>query len=491
MNKNLLYYGDNLDVLRRHVGDESVDLVYLDPPFNSNADYNMLFHEQDGTRTAAQIQAFTDTWEWNQESARAFEEVVEAGGDVSRTMRAFRTMVGESDMLAYISMMAPRLIELRRTLRPTGSLYLHCDPTASHYLKLLLDAVFGPDHFVNELVWHYRKWPTGKYAFQRNHDVLLFYARSPTRERTFNQLFMERAASTLKRFGKARIVSGRDEAGRRLPSQMAEDDSAGVRMDDVWDIGRVPPIKQLFPTEKPPRLLARVIAASSKPGDVVLDPFAGCGTAAVVAQSMNRRWIGIDITHVAVGLIKSRLVDSFGPSVMDEVRVIGEPVSVEDAAVLARDDPFQFQAWALGLVGARTAGETKKGADRGVDGRLYFHDEPAGGKTKQIIFSVKAGKLHATHVRDLLGVVKQEDVEIGVLVSFDEPTKPMRAWAAGAGFYESPWGRHPRIQLVTVRELLAGKEIDYPPSNVTFKQAEALQPLEAESYELPFGPDRG
>ena len=487
--KNLLYYGDNLDVLERHIAPESVDLVYLDPPFNSNADYNVLFQEKDGKRAAAQIQAFTDTWEWNQESARAYEQVVEAGGDVAQTMKAFRTMVDESDMLAYLSMMAPRLVALRRVLKPTGSLYLHCDPTASHYLKLLLDAVFGPDHFVNEIIWHYRKWPAGKYGFQRNHDVLLFYARTGTRDRTFNQLFMERAASTLKRFGRARIVSGHDEEGRRVPSQTGTEESLGVRMDDVWDIGRVPPIKQLFPTEKPPRLLARLIAASSNPGDVVLDPFAGCGTAAVVAQAMKRRWIGIDITHVAVGLIKSRLVDAFGPSVMDEVTIIGEPVSVEDAAVLAREDPFQFQAWALGLVGARQAGEPKKGADKGIDGRVYFHDEPTGGKTKQVIISVKAGKLKAEHVRDLAGVVKQEDADIGALISFEQPTKPMQAWAAGAGFYESPWGKHPRMQLVTVQELLEGKRLDYPPSNATFKQAEPLLPEEAESLPLPFGDD--
>ena len=285
---NTLYYGDNLDVLRRHVRGESVDLVYLDPPFNSNADYNVLFEEH-GEKATAQVRAFTDTWEWNTAASAAYQEMVELGGPVAETMRAFRTMLGATDMLAYLSMMAPRLVELRAVLKPTGSIFLHCDPTASHYLKLLMDAVFGHENFVNEIIWHYRKWPTGSYTFQRNHDVILFYSRTRTRDRTFNQLFMDRAPSTLKRFGKARIVSGHDDQGRRLPSQMAEGESAGVRMDDVWDIGRVPPIKQLFPTEKPPALLERIITAASKPGDVVLDPFCGCGTAVVVAQELVSR----------------------------------------------------------------------------------------------------------------------------------------------------------------------------------------------------------
>src|SRR3989338_211143 len=248
---NTLYYGDNLDILRRYVKDESVDLVYLDPPFKSNQDYNVLFAEQNGSRSAAQILAFEDTWQWDQTSAAAYHEIVESGGRVSKAMQSFFTSLGGNDMMAYLSMMAPRLVELKRVLSLEGSIYLHCDPTASHYLKLLMDAAFGPENFVNEIIWHYRKWPSGKYTFQRNHDSLLFYSRTQSRKRTFNQLYMERAASTLKRFGKARIISGHDEEGRRIPSEMSEEESAGVRQDDVWDIGRVPPIKQLFPTDKP------------------------------------------------------------------------------------------------------------------------------------------------------------------------------------------------------------------------------------------------
>lgn len=370
--------------------------------------------------------------------------------------------------------MAPRLIELRRVLKETGSIFLHCDPTSSHYLKMLMDAIFGPAQFVNEVIWHYRKWPSGKYTFQRNHDALLFYGRGNPQTRTFNQLFMERAASTLKRFGTSKIISGHDESGRRVPSQTTDEESEGVRQDDVWEISRVPPIKQLFPTEKPQALLDRVITGCSNKGDVVLDPFCGCGTAVVSAQALERQWIGIDITHLAVTLIKHRLQDCFGEKIKFDV--IGEPVSFPDAEDLAASDPYQFQWWALGLVGARPV-EQKKGADKGIDGRLYFHDDVKTAKTKQIIFSVKAGKVNVTHIRDLRGVIEREDAQIGVLLSLNKPTGPMKREAASAGFYDSPgWNKkYSKLQIITVKELLDGKPVEYPPSrqvNVTFKKAQ-------------------
>jgi DNA modification methylase len=484
---NYLYYGDNLPILRDYIGDESIDLIYLDPPFKSNQDYNVLFTEQDGARAAAQIMAFEDTWEWNQVSAATFEEMVERGGKVSQVMQAFWTFLGGNDMMAYLSMMAPRLIELQRVLKPTGSIYLHCDPTASHYLKLLMDAVFDPRNFQNEIVWHYRKWPSGKYTFQRNHDVVFFYSRSGDRDRTFNQLFMERAPSTLKRFGTAKIISGYDEDGNRVPSQMDSEDSEGVRMDDVWDIGRVPPIKQLYPTQKPQPLLDRIVTASSNEGDIVLDPFCGCGTAIISAHSLHRQWIGIDITHLAVGLIKHRLFDAFGSEATYEV--IGEPVSLPDAQQLASEAPFQFQAWALGLVHARTAASSKKGADQGVDGRLLFHDDPKPGNTKQIILSVKSGAIPPNHIRELRGVIDREKAAIGVLLTLREPTKPMRVEAASAGFYHSPLGsKHPKIQILTIESLLNGATIDapLPKVNVTFKRSQRVQKAKDRPRDLPF-----
>lgn len=484
---NLLAYGDNLDILSRYVKPESVDLVYLDPPFNSKADYNVIFRQSDGTRAEAQVKAFGDTWKWDDDAVESFERLVEGGGEVSRVMQAFRLMLKPSNrsMLAYLSMMGPRLVKLREVMKPSGSIFLHCDPTASHYLKLLMDSIFGPRAFVNEIVWHYRKWPTGRQAFQRNHDVLLFYARDTNTARTFNELYMDRAPSTLKRFGTAKIVSGHDETGKRLPSTVADHASEGVRLDDVWDIGRVPPVMQHFPTEKPMPLLARLIEATTKEGDVVLDPFCGCGTAVIAAERMGRRWIGIDVTHHATALIKHRLIAEWGPDIAKSYRVVGEPTTAEDAAVLAREDPYQFQAWALGLVGARDSGPIKKGGDEGVDGRLWFHDRP-GGTARQIVFSVKGGKLVPAFVRELRGTVQGEKAAIGVLITFDDPTPGMRAEAADAGTYESPkGGRYPKVQLRTVAELLAGRGIAYPPAVETYQRPTLFEPVDIPAEAKP------
>ena len=238
-----------------------------------------------------------------------------------------------------------------------------------------------------------------------------------------------------------------------------------------------------YPTQKPVALLERIIQASSNEGDVVLDPFCGCGTTIAAAQKLDRRWIGIDITQLAISLIRYRLGDSFGKDCRFEV--IGEPTSLPDATALAEQDPYQFQWWTLGLVKARPADE-KKGADRGIDGRRYFHDEK-GGKTKQIIFSVKAGHVTVSHIRDLVGVISREKAEIGAFLSLEPPTSPMRREAASAGFYKSPWGKHPRIQLLTIEDLLGGKSIDYPKdTDVTFKKAQRVRSRPAEKQkDLP------
>ncbi len=480
---NVLYYGDNLDVLRRHIRAESVDLIYLDPPFNSNANYNILFEEH-GEKSAAQVQAFTDTWTWDTDARADYEEIVEAGGRVAEAMRAFYTMLGGSDMMAYLARISLRLVELHRVLKPTGSLYLHCDPTASHYLKLLLDAIFGPKNFRNEIIWWYRKWSRGEHQFLRNHDVLLFYSKSS--ESTFNILRVPLAPSTLRRFGGKRQDFADESRTRKVTT---EEESAGGFRPDVWPISLLPAQaneRMGYPTQKPLALLRLVIEASSNPGDLVLDPFCGCGTSVDAAQELGRRWIGIDITHLAVGLIKHRLTGRYGPDIAKTYRVIGEPTTVDDARVLAKDDPFQFQAWALGLVGARIAGSDKKGGDKGIDGRLYFHDSSSG-PTRQIMFSVKAGHLVPNFVRDLRGVIEREKAEIGVLLSFEEPTDGMRSEAAEAGFYESPWGKHARLQLRTIRELLDGRSVDYPHvtgANVTHRRAARAGGDQPEALEL-------
>jgi len=487
VDENILYYGDNLDVLRRHIKDESVDLIYLDPPFKSNQDYNVLFAEQDGTRAAAQIKAFEDTWRWDRASARAYQQVVERGGKVSQAMQAFRLFLGDTDTLAYLSMMAPRLVELHRVLKPTGSIYLHCDPTASHYLKLLLDAIFGPRCFKNEIIWSYRRWPSPVKHFQRMHDVLLFYSKKPESPRTFNVEYEESSPSYLKRFKGHTQMLDPETKTRKIT---LEEQSKGLPRRDVWEISIIAGSKKErlgYPTQKPESLLERVIKASSNDGDVVLDPFCGCGTTIAVAQRLNRHWIGIDVTHLAITLIKHRLQDAFGDRA--SFRVIGEPVSIPDAQTLAQQDQYQFQWWALGLVGARPI-EQKKGADKGIDGRLYFHDEANGG-TKQIILSVKAGQTTVSQVRDLRGVIEREKAELGVLISMMEPTQPMRAEAAGAGFYVSAWSgkSYPRLQILTIAELFAGRGIDYPRygGNVTFKRAPRNRVSEEQTLYLPLG----
>lgn len=479
---NLLFYGDNLDVLRQHLKDETVDLIYLDPPFKSNQDYNVLFTEQNGTRSKAQIKAFEDTWRWDEEAAAAYRDVVESGGRVSQALQAFRTLLGESDMMAYLSMMAPRLVELRRVLKSTGSIYLHCDSTAGAHLRLLLDAVFGSENFRNEIIWAYKSGGATPKRFARKHDVLLFYAKSAS-TCGFNTLKEKSYNRGLKPYRFKGVQEYQDEIGWYTL----------VNMKDVWHIdmvGRTSRERLGYPTQKPEPLLERVIKASSNEGDTVLDPFCGCGTTITVAQGLKRQWIGIDITHLAITLIKHRLQDAFGNRVT--YKVIGEPVSLPDAETLAKADPYQFQWWALGLVGARPV-DQKKGADKGIDGRLYFHDEAdsAKAKTKQIILSVKAGHTTVSHLRDLRGVIEREGAEVGVLITMRSPTQPMRREAAAAGFYDSPWGtRHRRIQILTVRQLLGGKRIDYPPArqvNVTFKKAPKRNPTADETGFLPLG----
>lgn len=507
--RNHLYYGDNLDVLQRYVGDKSVDLVYLDPPFNSNANYNVLFAERDGSRAASQVEAFTDTWRWDQAAVRDYEKTVEQGGRVADALMAMRSFLGPSDMLAYLSMMAPRLVELRRVLKDSGSIYLHCDTSASSYLRVMMDAIFGPEHFQNEITWKRTTAHNDPKRYGRVQDRILFYSKGDTK--TFNFVGGELSPEQQARYkyedergrfraenltgagatksgtfewrgvfpganrhwalgidemerlyAEGRILLQRDGRPRKDGRKIYLDEAAPPRLQDLWtDIQMGPTDSQRlgYPTQKPLALLKRIIEVSSSPGDVVLDPFCGCGTAVDAAQRLGRRWIGIDITHLAVNLIKTRLRSAYGDGVSFDV--IGEPTDLEGAKDLASTDPYQFQWWALGLVGARPV-EQKKGADRGIDGRLLFHDE-IGGETKQVIFSVKAGHVTVAQLRDLRGVVEREKAAIGVLISMEAPTKNMRAEAADAGFYQGTWDRkYPRLQLLTIEDLLNERGVDMP-----------------------------
>lgn len=410
---NLLYYGDNLSVLREHTKDESVDLVYLDPPFKSNKDYNVLFAEH-GTKAAAQIKAFEDTWTWDEVAAKALWETVDKeGGRVAEALIAFQKFVPESDMLAYLAMMAPRLVELRRVLKPTGSIFLHCDPTASHYLKVLMDAVFEPQNFRNEIAWcYYGPGSPGVRQFLRKHDTVFWYSIGSSWTFNADDVRVAHASKTKANYKAGLIGSGFEGAPHLIHEK-------GKVPEDWWVIAIAPRGKEYlgYPTQKPIALLDRIVRAASNPGDLVLDPFCGCGTAIDAAQRLNRRWVGIDVTHLAIGLIKHRLQDTYGEKIASEYRVIGEPTDLDGAAQLAREDPWQFQAWALGLVGARTATSAKKGSDKGIDGRAYFRDDVSG-DVKQIILSVKAGKTGSGHVDQLRGVVEKEGAAIGALISF-------------------------------------------------------------------------
>ncbi len=525
---NQLYFGDNLSVLREHIPDESVDLIYLDPPFNSNATYNVLFEEKSGEDSAAQITAFDDTWHWDLVSEAAFREVVTQGPpQLADILQAMRSFLGQNDMMAYLTMMAQRLDELHRVLKPTGSIYLHCDSTAGHYLKLLLDAVFGKYQFRNHITWRRTSAHSDANRFGRNTDFIFYYSRSE--EWTWNQQYQEYEEEYKSRFRRkdpdGRLWQDYDLSAKGLTGGGYEYEYKGAR--SLWRVpletmqqldaegrlhftsrggirrkryldempGRpvqalwedIPPINSQarerlgYPSQKPEALLERVILASSNEGDVVLDPFCGCGTAVAVAERLNRRWIGIDITHLAVSLMQYRLRDSFG-SELSEYQLIGLPEDVASARALAteseHDGRYQFEYWALGLVDARPA-TGKKGADSGVDGYINFFDDNSG-VAKRIVIQVKSGHVNRGVIAALKGDMEREDAEIGILITLQEPTEPMRQEAVGVGFYEPqglPGNHYPKIQILTIEQLLEGAQADYPrfAAPQTFRRAPRRQ----------------
>ena len=516
--RNTLYYGDNLTVLR-DFPPECVDLVYLDPPFNSNHSYNVLFKEARGTESEAQIQAFEDTWRWGKEgvTAATYDEVVRRGDEVGRMLQAFVEALGHNDVTAYLTMMAPRLVELRRVLKPTGSIYLHCDPTASHYLKALMDSVFGVVNFRNEIVWR-RSHPKGL-AFTRfasNHDVILsyglgdrgawnpIYASNPRADEQYrlveegtgrryqltsllnpnpnrpNLTYEFKGVTRVWRWTRQRmeeadrhglIVVPRDGQGiPRLKRYL--DEQEGIPVGDVWDDVPIAAGRERlgYPTQKPEALLERIIGASSNEGDVVLDPFCGCGTAVVAAHRLGRHWLGIDITWLAVALMHNRLTTTFPGDFPDDVPVDGEPADEAAALALAERDKYQFQFWAVGKIGGTSrGGENRKGRDRGIDGVIAFPEvDPKKPKPtpdyKQVIISVKGGATGPAHVRELAGTVERENAAIGVLVITQAPTREMVREAASAGLYRSIWdgSTYPKLQILAAGELVQGERVRMP-----------------------------
>jgi site-specific DNA-methyltransferase (adenine-specific) len=523
---NTLYYGDNLNILREHIADASVDLIYLDPPFNSNRSYNVLFKEASGKSADAQITAFDDTWHWGPASEETLREIVNtAPAHVVEMMQAIVGFVGRNDVTAYLVMMAVRLIELHRVLKPTGSLYLHCDPTASHYLKVVMDAIFGTVNFRNEVIW---QRTTGKSLMSRklpsNHDVILAYQKSADASWNADAVFQpydlgnldaktatkytqrdpdgrlyqltdltnpnpDRPNLTYEFLGVTKVwrwTKGRMQAAydaglvvQPRPGAVPRykrylDEQRGKPLGDVWTdifpINSQAAERLGYPTQKPLALLERIIEASSNPGDVVLDPFCGCGTTVCAAQKLGRQWIGIDVTHLAIALMRQRLDDMFGATA--EYQVLGQPADVASAQALALADRYQFQMWALSLIKARPS-QDKKGADQGADGVLFIMDE-ARGKGKKVVVQVKSGHVNSSVIRDLAGVVERESAAMGLLVSLEAPTRPMEIDALSRGHYHSPgWNRdYPRIQIRTIAQLLDGQSFDYPQANVTLARAE-------------------
>ncbi len=533
--KNRLYYGDNLEILRsrEYFPDECVDLIYLDPPFNSNRNYNVLFKAESGADSEAQITAFEDTWHWGETAEATYRDlIVNAPEKVSTAIEALLNLIDRNQMMAYLVMMTARLVELRRVLKSTGSLYLHCDPTASHYLKIALDAIFGPTSFRNEVIWKRTSTHSDAKRLGRVHDVVLYYAKSQSV--TWNTVYRQLDESYVRAKYRYQDEDGRKwradnltatglagggytyewngvtrvwrcpiETMRRLESEnriyytrngVASykrylDESKGQPLNDVWT--DVFPINSQakerlgYPTQKPEALLERIIRMSTNEGDIVLDPFCGCGTAIAAAHKLGRKWIGIDITHLSIALQKYRLLDMFELESGEDYEVIGEPTTEQGTRELATDSAnegrYQFEWWALSLVGAKPVGgqagsrKGKKGADKGIDGIINFFEQDDKGKAKarKVIAQVKSGKVSAKEIRDLNWTVEREKAAIGVFITLELPTQPMIKEALAAGYYESEfWDKQYRkLQILSIRDLLGGDGVDMPPQHGTFKQA--------------------
>lgn len=535
MTPNTLYLGDNLTVMRSFP-DECVDLIYLDPPFNSKRDYNMVFRSDATPDNTAQVKAFADTWSF-EGGSDAYFELARLVEPVSFVLQGLRDAFGETALLGYLSVMALRLREMHRLLKPTGSLYLHCDPTASHYLKMVLDAIFTPPLFRSEIIWrryHSHGNVYGNYGHV--HDVLLFYTR--TSAFTWNQLhqpldpsyieqqFRYVESGTGRRYqaqnalnpnkdrpnltydwnGHTRVWKWTRERMQELHDQgrlhysstgyprlkQYLDESPGEKLQDIWDditsLSHSGAERLGYPTQKPLALLERIIAASSNPGDLVLDPFCGCGTAVAAAQKLGRKWIGIDITPLAISLIRKRMFEHFPEAFPDpkSITVEGLPLDVAGAQMLADQDRYAFENWALQLVGAAPSAK-KKGADRGIDGEFTWVDGK--GDVQRCIISVKSGNTSVAHVRDLVGTVQRERAAMGLLVTLHQPTGPMLNEAAGAGRYR-PEGLNTekefqRIQVVTIESLLDGPGPDLPRWRENpYKTARAIETVDQAGFDF-------
>ena len=471
-----LHFGNCLKVLTDH-HDDSIDLVYLDPPFNSKRDYNLVHHSSD-PESDAQSKAFSDTWQWGEEASKSFAKIQNGNNiPLAHAMASFRHLLQEGPTLAYLSMMAPILVEIRRVMKPTASVYLHCDPSASHYLKILMDSVFGGVNFRNEIAWCYGKWTNSATYFQRNHDIILFYSKMPVGY-TFNKIFGDTPSAHKTKGYHTNVIKGVTQlivydaikAADKIQEGKYDkivnsEDSSGAALSDWWEIPILNPASKErlgYPTQKPLALLERIVLASSNPDDVVLDPFCGSGTTLVAAHKHGRKAIGIDIHHRAIYVIRKRMADLFGSDFANAIHVHGDPTDIAGVRELT---PYDFEDWVRDNLGANSYVD-RKGNDKGIDAVLYMDVDA---KQRTIPISIKSGEhLVPDMVQSLAGVmeglrIRDYGGDIGVLVTAYPPTNGMIRMASGYGYYQ-PKGIGslednpiPRVQILTAMDILAGK----------------------------------
>ncbi len=464
-----LFFGDNLEILKNKIPDNFFDLIYLDPPFNSNRNYNVLFKE--GTvDSSAQIHAFEDTWVWTPPTVKLFEELRNnQNPQIAILITSLAEFIGQNSMMAYLVNMTARLIPLERTLKKTGSIYLHCDPTASHYLKIIMDIIFNQVNFRNEIIWERGTASGGKAGgdkFVPNHDTLLFYVKDRNQQK-FNRQYIEYTKDYIDQRFKYT-----DEKGRKYRLQLGNrkqylDESKGKPVSDIWtDIFPINPMakeKLRYPTQKPEALLERIIQASTNEGDWVLDPFCGCGTTVAAAESLHRKWIGIDISMQAIMVINKRVGEHYPGR---NINIDGIPKDFESAAKLAERDKFSFQDWAISLIDARPpTGRSQKGSDRGVDGIILYQEKMGfnNQKLKKVIVQVKGGGTGRGDVAKLKGDIEREDAPMGVLITLREPTAEMKREASLAGEYKyNDTISFPRIQILSIKDWFDGRKPELP-----------------------------
>ena len=446
-----LYYGDCLDVMKEWPPG-LIDLCYLDPPFNSKASYNILFGRR-GRPDKQQTLAFEDTWHWDEGAAERVEALCRASGNPARSAIAgLHTVLGNCGMIAYLSYMAERLVEIRRVLKKSGSIFLHCDPTASHYLKIVMDAVFGQANFRNEVVWSYQRWTGATKHFQRMHDIILFYVND-ARNAVFN-ILDEPYSSKSKH--KARRHSTVTQVGG-LEQTYTDDTSRLKAMRDVWEISYVnSQAKERlgYPTQKPVELLDRIVRAATCRGDIVLDPFCGCGTTIDAANRLNRQWAGIDISPFAIDLVKIRRLKD------KKVPIRGVPIDIDSARSMARERPFDFEKWAITRIPGMMPNQKQVG-DGGVDGRGYIHNAPA--KSGLVLAQVKSGKFAMSHLRDFLHTVRRDKAALGIYITVEKVTS-RNAQAEARGLKTEKIGAtsYPRVQLWSIEDHFADREPKLP-----------------------------